>query len=74
MGAGAAGQLADDVPVRFESVQDDDTGGFLGLPEVEVRAHQEPGSVVNWVLPGPRRISRYTFGTPEPPSTGPTTG
>lgn len=67
LGADAAGRLADDVPVRFESVQDDGQG-FLGVPEVEVRAHQERGSVVNWVLPGPRRLSQYTFGTPENPA------
>lgn len=74
VGAGAAGSFADDVPIRFERVQDDGAGGFLGVPEVEVRAHQESGSVVNWVLPGPRRLSRTRSGRRRTPSACPTTG
>lgn len=69
IGAGAVGVgFGDEIPVRFESLQDDGRAqGFLDVPEVEVRAHQDEGGVVNWVLPGPRRLSRYTFGTPENP-------
>ena len=33
----------------------------------DVTVKQEPGKVVYWVLPGPRRLSEQVFGTPEYP-------
>ncbi len=54
--------FGEDVPVRTERAEE-----FHRFPTIELRAHQDPGSVVNWVLPGRRTLSRFTFGTPDQP-------
>ena len=36
----------------------------------DVRARQREGGPVNWVLPGPRRLSEEVFGTPDNPLLG----
>lgn len=36
-------------------------------PAIDFTVRQQPGKVVNWVLPGRRRLDRFTFGTPEVP-------
>jgi hypothetical protein len=41
-----------------------------GSIDLDVHVTQEEGKAVNWVLPGPRRLSEQVFGTPENPMMG----
>ncbi|MCR8914127.1 hypothetical protein FDP08_13390 [Marinobacter panjinensis] len=43
------------------------SGEKTSKPLAEMRVTQEEGKVTYWVLPGPRKLDRETFGTPDNP-------
>lgn len=65
--AGLFGLGAVGVPTTGRGLQQDGSTSEYGY---SVRATQQEGTPVNWVLPGPRRISEEVFGTPENPLRG----
>lgn len=67
VGAAAGVSTAGDVSTARERLPHNTDGAGL---DYTVEVTQREGKPVNWVLPGPRRISEVVFGTPDNPLMG----
>lgn len=69
-GLAATGAFAGNAAAARRGSSESSDNQEIAATNIEVTADQEPGKAVNWVLPGPRRLSTEVFGTPDNPMTG----
>lgn len=67
VGGGVAGFSETAAATPHESGEGSGRGDSFYFPDINLRVQQTPNRSVHWIRPGKRRLSEYTFGTPDDP-------